>query len=258
MLYLQTIINSKRMKLMVENNKRIQHEIYHGNKISEHAEEVWGWSTAAGQLRADRRAGYFINLGKFNPKQKVLEIGCGTALFTKKVYDITKANIVATDISQSLLDIAVKKIPAVSFRLEDAMKLSFDNNSFNGIYGSSILHHLDIQKSLKEAYRVLKPGGKIVFAEPNMLNPQIFIQKNIPFIKRWLGDSPDETAIVRWSIKKILKEIGFKNVKVFPYDFLHPYTPVFMIGLVKAIGFIVERIPIVKEIAGSIIIYAEK
>jgi len=55
------------MKLML-GNKRIQHEIDHGTRISERAEEVWGWSSAAGQLRADRRADYFIKLGKFNPK----------------------------------------------------------------------------------------------------------------------------------------------------------------------------------------------
>ena len=243
---------------MVENIKRIQHEIDHGKKISKNAEEIWGWSSPAGQVRANRRAEYFIKLGGFTSKDSVLEIGCGTALFTEKVYNETKTNIVAIDISQDLLDKAKNNLPQVSFQLDDAMNLSFENDFFDGVFGSSILHHLDIKKSLEEAYRVLKPEGRIVFAEPNMLNPQIFIQKNVPFIKRWLGDSPDETAIIRWSMIRMLKEIGFKNARVFSYDFLHPHTPVFMIGLVKAIGNVIERIPLFKEIAGSVIIYGEK
>jgi len=35
------------------------------------------------------------------------------------------------------------------------------------------------------------------FAEPDMLNPQITLQKNIPALKRRLGDTPDETAFSR-------------------------------------------------------------
>ena len=80
----------------------------------------------------------------------------------------------------------------------------------------------------------------------------------IPFIKKWLGDSPDETAIVRWNFAKLLREKGFKNVSVFPYDFLHPSVPSFLIPVVNGIGKVVEKIPVLKEIAGSVVIYAEK
>ena len=138
------------------------------------------------------------------------------------------------------------------------MQLSFADNSFDVVFGSSILHHLDFDKSLKEIFRVLKPGGRMVFAEPNMINPQILIQKNIPFIKKWLGDSPDERAIVRWSYKKQMQNIGYKEVNIFPYDFLHPYTPEWMIPSVKAVGGLIEKTPFLREIAGSVIIYGEK
>ena len=39
-----------------------------------------------------------------------------------------------------------------------------------------------------------------------MLNPQIAIQKNIPWVKRKLGDSPDETAFFRWPLRRLLEE----------------------------------------------------
>ncbi len=239
-------------------NERLAHEIAHGKKIADRAEDIWGWDSPAGQIRAKRRAGWFVDLGKFTSNDKLLEIGCGTGLFTGMVYDQTKANIVATDLVDDLLDIAKKKYPQIHFKTEDAMNLSFEANSFEGVYGSSILHHLNFETSLDEILRVLKPGGKMIFAEPNMINPQILIQKNIPYIKEKLGDSPDETAIVRWSFKKLLEKKGFVNVQIFPYDFLHPSTPKPLIPLVNGIGKIIEKIPIMKEIAGSVVIYAEK
>lgn len=238
--------------------QKVANEIQHGKKISKNAEDIWGWASPAGQIRAQRRAEYFIRLGSLKSESKALEIGCGTGLFTQKVYQATKAQITAIDISEDLLQQARVKLPEVEFTIEDAMNTSFENNCYDCVYGSSILHHLDFEKSLKEIYRVLKSGGKMVFAEPNMINPQILVQKNIPFIKRWMGDSPDETAVVRWSFKKKMKSIGFKNIQIFPYDFLHPAVPKPFIPFVKKTGELIEKIPVLKEIAGSVIIYGEK
>ncbi len=144
------------------------------------------------------------------------------------------------------------------FVIADAMKLQFPDNSFDVVFGSSILHHLDFERVMPELFRVLKPGGRIVFAEPNMLNPQIFVQKNVPFIKKALGDSPDETAIQRWNFASFMKKIGYSDVRIFPYDFLHPMTPAALIGGVSAIGKVIEKIPVLKEIAGSVIIFGKK
>jgi SAM-dependent methyltransferase len=93
--------------------------------------------------------------------------------------------------------------------------------------GSSILHHLRPAVALEEVFRVLRPDGFIAFAEPNMLNPQIAIQKNIPVIKRWLGDSPEERAFFRWQATKLLENAGFDRIAVTPYDFLHLYAAAF-------------------------------
>lgn len=237
---------------------RIEREIIHDEKIKGNAEDVWGWTSTAGKLRADRRAAYFRDLTHMNSNNTVLEIGCGTGLFSDKV-SISGAKIIATDLSENLLQIArEKKIPNTKFEVADAHHLQYADNSFDIVFGSSVLHHLEMDVALREVFRVLKPGGKIVFAEPNMLNPQILIQKNVPFIKKWLGDSPDETAIVRWRMKSMLAKIGFIKCEVFAYDFLHPYTPQSLINGVKKLGMVIEKIPLLKEIAGSVIIYAEK
>ncbi len=240
-------------------NQRLQNEIEHGEKlVAEGAESTWNWSSPAGQRRADRRAKLLIEAAKITSRDKVLEIGCGTGLFTRKVFEATQAQIVATDLSDALLEQARELLAEAIFQSEDAMNLSFADQTFDVVFGNSVLHHLDFRQALTEMNRVLKPGGRIAFAEPNMLNPQIFIQKNIPFIKKWLGDSPDETAIIRWQFDNLLKKKGFTNIKITPYDFLHPITPKVLVNVISGVGSVIEKIPLLREIAGSVIISAEK
>ena len=87
-------------------DKRLENEIEHGRKISENAEGVWNWASPAGKVRADRRAKYFVDVAKITAQDAVLEIGCGTGLFTGKVSDLTGAKITATDLSEELLNLA--------------------------------------------------------------------------------------------------------------------------------------------------------
>ena len=57
------------------------------------------------------------------------------------------------------------------FHLMDAHELKFQDESFDLIFGVSVLHHLDINKAVSEFNRVLKPDGIILFAEPLDMNP---------------------------------------------------------------------------------------
>jgi len=239
---------------------RIENEIKHGKYLADGgAEAIWNWDSAAGKKRAQRRAELIVSHAKIKKTDKILEIGCGTGLFTGKIVDLTGAtDITAIDISPELLEMAKAKYKVPNFVLGDAMKLSYPDNSFDVIFGSSVLHHLDMEKTCVELFRVLKKDGRIIFAEPNMINPQIAIQKNVPFIKEWLGDSPDETAINRWKFKKMLFRVGYTDIKIFPYDFLHPIVPSFLVNFTEKFGKIIEKVPVLKEIAGSVIILAYK
>ena len=238
---------------------RIYNEVQHGEKIASNAVNIWGWGTPAGKIRADRRAAYFIRRGHITAGEKVLEIGCGTGEFTKRIAQ-TGADITAVDISPDLLEVARSGITNINvrFHIQNVEKLDFEDESFDVVIGSSILHHLNLNPALKEVYRVLKNGGMVVFTEPNMLNPQIWMERNITFIRKLTNNSPDETAFVRWILKKELINLGFQNVSIKPFDFLHPFTPSMLIPLISNIGNLVERIPLAREIAGSLLIYASK
>lgn len=237
---------------------RTEREIAHGRILVEKgAGEVWNWESPAGRVRWARRVA--ILTGPIQPHMRVLEIGCGTGYFTKELAK-TGGEIVAIDVSPDLLDAARAAVTDgnVSFENASAHALAYADASFDAVVGSSVLHHLDVDLALPQFFRVLKPGGLFLFTEPNMANPQIALQKNVPFLKRMLGDSPDETAFFRWPLKRKLERLGFAQVEAVPFDFLHPWIPGAVVPVMKPLCDLVERLPLLREIAGSLRIRAVK
>lgn len=237
---------------------RLEREIEHGKYlVRSGAGEIWNWEGPAGRSRWRRRVQMLTS--HLRPEMKVLELGCGTAYFTRELAR-TGASITAIDISPDLLAEARLNCSAanVNFEKQNAYALSYANDSFDSVVGSSVLHHLEIDKALKEISRVLRPGGSLFFTEPNMVNPQIAVQKNVPAIKKRLGDSPDETAFFRWPLHKRLKQAGFREIQIEPFDFLHPKTPARWIAGIEKMGRLCEKIPGLREIAGSLYIRAVK
>ena len=235
---------------------RLEHEIQHGRYLAEHgAGEIWNWETPAGKKRWARRVR--ILTSELAPNCDVLELGCGTGYFTRQLAG-SGAKITAIDISADLLELARRECVAdnVTFEIQNAYALSYGAASFDAIIGSSVLHHLDLVKALGEMRRVLRPGGWISFTEPNMLNPQIALQKNVGWLKRRLGDSPDETAFFRWSLRSRLAAAGFREIEIVPFDFLHPKVPSGLIPTFERIGHLFEQTPLIREIAGSLRIHA--
>ena len=239
-------------------HERIAKEIQHGRFLAEHgAGEIWNWESPAGKLRWARRVKMLSQ--HLRPGMSVLELGCGTGYFTRELAR-SGAQIVAIDVSPELLEIARVNcsVPNVRYEIQNAYDLSYPDAVFDTVVGSSVLHHLEIEAALREIYRVLKPGGRIFFTEPNMLNPQIAIQKNVPWVKRKLGDSPDETAFFRWPLRRLLEVTGYREVRIDPFDFLHPQTPIPLVNRLDAVGRFLERVPVISEFAGSLYIRAIK
>src|SRR2546426_5687784 len=228
---------------------RIAKEIQHGRFLAEHgAGEIWNWESPAGKLRWARRVKMLSK--HLGPGMTVLELGCGTGYFTRELAR-SGAQVVAIDVSPELLEIAKANCsaPNVRYEIQNAYELSYPDSVFDSVVGSSVLHHLEIEEGLRQIYRVLKSGGTICFTEPNMLNPQIAIQKNVPWVKRRLGDSPDETAFFRRPLRRLLERTGYRDIRVDPFDFLHPKTPASLIKGVGMLGGFLENLPVVSEFA---------
>src|SRR5262245_48327270 len=233
------------------------------NEIAHHAmlaqadtEAIWGWGTPAGRLRAERRAALIAKGAGLQPGVRALEIGSGTGMFTE-MFARTGAQIVGVDISEALLEKArARHLPAdqvqfVAKRFEDCAV----DGPFDAVLGSSVLHHLDIEPALAKICQLLKPGGRLSFAEPNMLNPQVFLERKLAFIRPlfWYV-SPDETAFRRWSLRALLETIGFHEVYCQPFDWLHPAVPPPLIPAVCHVGCWMEKTPGLREFAGSLLI----
>ncbi|MDX1990925.1 MAG: class I SAM-dependent methyltransferase [bacterium] len=246
---------------MTQLEQRGLHEIEHGKKLIEsgNPELIWNWDTPAGRIRAQRRGQLLTKAAGLKPGMKVMEVGCGTGLFTEMMAK-SGAHILAVDISPDLLDLARERglpIDQVEFR-EMRFEDGAADGPFDAIVGSSVLHHLEMKTALRRMYELLKPGGVIAFAEPNMLNPQVWAERNIAAVRERNGASPDETAIVRWRLARDLRDLGFTEIHIRNTDWLHPATPESLIPVVWQVGLVLEGLPLIQEFTGSVLIRARK
>jgi len=240
---------------------RLVREITHSQAIAPRAEVVWNWASPTGRHRAARRAGFFLESLNAVPGLRALELGCGSGVFLERAAT-SRASVVAVDLSIEMLAQVRAKLGQHTrdrprLLCADGERLPFRDESFDVVFGSSILHHLRLPTALRELHRVLRPGGRLVFAEPNLLNPHIALAYHV-FPRKWSGFSPDEQAFSRFRARRLAWEAGFVDVSSEPYDFLHPLVPAPLVGAVAALSLWLERIPILREIAGSQLIEARK
>jgi len=77
-------------------------------------------------------------------------------------------------------------------------------------------------------------------------------------MKERFGVSPDEMAFSRFRARRALERAGFVDVAVDPFDFLHPSIPARWVERGLAASRALERIPLVREIAGSMLMRARR
>lgn len=107
------------------------------------------------------------------PGHRVLDLGCGTATLTILVKQAhPDAEVVGLDGDQRILDIARAKISkaglAIALDRGMAYDLPYQDNSFDRVLCSLVIHHLtrgDKLRALKEVLRVLKSGGELHVAD---------------------------------------------------------------------------------------------
>ncbi|KPU62766.1 methyltransferase type 11 [Thermococcus sp. EP1] len=148
-------------------------------------------------------------------KGKVLEIGIGTG--KNLPYYPEGVEVIGIDFSRGMLEKAEKRkkelgLENVKLLYMDAQNMEFDDNTFDTVVSTFVFCTVpDPIKGLKEAYRVLKPGGTAIFLEhmksnSRLLNIPLYLME--PFIKTLLG-----TSMLRETQKNIEKA-GFKIEKV--------------------------------------------
>jgi len=217
----------------------------------------WAERTAAGRRRRDLRSARLIARAGLaqRPDATVLEIGCGTGEFTRPLARRMPARLVGLEVAPAVIAEATRGAPPnVRLVAGDVEHLPFADASVDAVIGNAVLHHLRLERTVPELLRVLRPGGRLCFAEPNMLNPQVFLERNVRWIGRLLDNSPGETAFVRWRLRRELAALGVTDLEIQPFDFLYPLTPRPLIAAVERFGRLLEGVPLVAEIAGSLLV----
>ena len=214
-------------------------------------------------VRSERRCDMIMSEMEIKPETTILEIGCGTGEIASFIAQKTKAKVLGTDICVPFIEEAKEKhkLSNLSFEI-----LNFNNpetlhgEKFDYIIGNGILHHLyyNLDEALKNILFLLKENGKLIFLEPNLINPYCYLIFSYSYFRKKANLEPDEMAFNKSFIQEKLKKAGYINTNVVYKDFLLPIIPDLLIKPVIVLGDIAEKIPLVNKMAQSIFIVGQK
>jgi len=153
----------------------------------------------------------------------ILEIACGTGRLTKHLAKSVKHDtLTATDLNPDMISIAkeIVRDNTIKWMPADAMDLPFGDASFDlVVIQFGIMFFPDREKGLQEAYRVLKPGGKLLFTTWNRVETNEALHEGRLIIESYFEDNPPIFYNVPFSMYNeqglidLVTERGFKDVK---------------------------------------------
>lgn len=150
-------------------------------------------------------------------KGKLLDLGSGAG----RNFIKTKAEIYALDFSKEMIKYAKQKakklkIEKIKFFVAPATKLPFDNNFFDAVLCTDVLHCIPTKKSrtqtLKEIYRVLKPKAKARIINWNKESGRFKNKKKQDYVQ-WRDKGKRQYYFyTEKELESELKKVGFKII----------------------------------------------
>lgn len=156
---------------------------------------------------------WLLNHGECRSSDKVLDVATGTG-FTALAFAARAKEVVGLDVSEGMLAKAreaaqAEGLPNVSFQKGAAEAIPFPDASFDRVTCRVAPHHfLSIEKFCSEAYRVLRPGGRILIADTT-------VPDGLPEVDAWQNrvEALRDTSHVRnYSLgewRKLVSAAGF-------------------------------------------------
>jgi demethylmenaquinone methyltransferase/2-methoxy-6-polyprenyl-1,4-benzoquinol methylase len=142
------------------------------------------------------------------PGMKILDMAAGPGASSEPLAK-AGAEVTSADFSHGMLDAGRKQRPYLNFQWADALKLPFEDNSFDLYtisFGLRNTHKTEV--ALKEALRVVRPGGRLVIVEfsaptwrPFRTIYTNYLMSALPWIAKKTSSNPDAYIYLAESIK---------------------------------------------------------
>ncbi len=170
-------------------------------------------------LREETFKRQLVKQANIAPGHRVLDLGCGTATLTLLIKQLhPQAEVVGLDGDAKALGIAQNKIAQTGVEIALVQSLSyqmdFPDASFDRVLSSLVFHHLtpaNKYRTLKEIFRVLKPGGALHVADWG--KAQNLVMRGAFYLVQMLDGFATTTENVQGKLPKYFREAGFANVR---------------------------------------------
>ena len=160
-------------------------------------------------------------------QRDVLDLCCGTGDIAM-LFAEGGARVTGADFTEEMLRVAATRTKVVRWVRADALRLPFEDNSFDVVsVGYGLRNLADIELGLREIFRVLRPGGKFVtldFGKPEskMFRSMYFgyLRIVLPILGRLFCGDPDTHGYILASlqnypaqrgIKELMESIGYRD-----------------------------------------------
>jgi demethylmenaquinone methyltransferase/2-methoxy-6-polyprenyl-1,4-benzoquinol methylase len=162
------------------------------------------------------------------PGRTVLDVACGTGT-SSACLARSGAQVTGCDFSPGMLDVARTRAPEIEFVFGDALKLPFEDATFDAATISFGLRNVaDTRGAIAEMRRVVKPGGRLAICEfshpPSGFVRAIstaYLRHGVPFIARRVSSSPQAydylvESIAAWpdqaTLADVIRDAGWGSV----------------------------------------------
>ena len=152
-----------------------------------------------------------ISSSKININDRVLEVGCGTGNYIISIKNSVNCSCLGIDPSTKMLSKAEERSDSIHFELGNAESLGLQNDFLNLVFSVDVIHHLiNCFNYFQEAFRVLKPGGKVC----TVTDSEWIIRNRQPLAKYFPGIV--EVELRRYprisQLRDLMDQVGFRDV----------------------------------------------